>query len=241
MDFKFKTDKLLLSELTWDAITPATWITIGVIVAMILVVAIIAAKREKWTTRMTTNAAICLALSFVLSCIRLFRMPQGGSITPASMLPMMAFAYMYGVTPGALLGLAYGILQFMQGPDNFLSVTQFLLEYPLAFACLSLAGIGRMIGKNAKKGSLAELLSWVVGFVIASIGRYLCHFIAGFVFWGMYAPEGTPAVVYSATYNTFVFADMAICVVIICIPGVIKVLNMMKESSHRKSAAIEEE
>ena len=77
-------------------VSSATW---GVIVALLLVgVVVFAVSKDKkrWTARMLANGALCIALSTVLSFITLYKMPQGGSITLASMLPMFLFAYAYG-------------------------------------------------------------------------------------------------------------------------------------------------
>jgi thiamine transporter len=49
-------------------------------------------KDVRISTRMLVYASMSIALAFVLSYIRLFRMPQGGSVTPGSMLPIMLFA-----------------------------------------------------------------------------------------------------------------------------------------------------
>ena len=83
-------------------VSSATW---GVIVALLLVgIVVFAVSKDKkrWTARMLANGALCIALSTVLSFITLYKMPQGGSITLASMLPMFLFAYAYGVGPGML-------------------------------------------------------------------------------------------------------------------------------------------
>ena len=62
--------------------------------------------------------ALCsmmVALSFVLSYIKVYSMPQGGSVTPGSMLPIILFSAAFGMGPGLLSGLAYGVLQYLQG------------------------------------------------------------------------------------------------------------------------------
>ena len=96
-------------------VSSATW---GVIVALLLVgVVVFAVSKDKkrWTARMLANGALCIALSTVLSFIALYKMPQGGTITLASMLPIFLFAYAYGVGPGMLVGAAYGFVQLGEG------------------------------------------------------------------------------------------------------------------------------
>ena len=95
-------------------ISPVVWGILAALVILGVVLFFVTRNSKKWTTRMLANAALCIALAFVLSYIRLYKLPQGGSITLASMLPIFLFAYAYGVAPGMLVGAAYGILQFIQ-------------------------------------------------------------------------------------------------------------------------------
>ena len=96
--------------------TPLTlWIALAVVVALCVIFAALVKTRRKWNARMLASGALCVALSFVLSCIRLYRMPTGGSVTPGSMLPLMLFSVAYGAGPGLLAGLVYGVLQYLQG------------------------------------------------------------------------------------------------------------------------------
>ena len=123
------------------------WLMILGLVALAVILFAITKSQKKWNAQMLAYGAVSIALSFVLSYIRLFRMPQGGSITPASMLPMMLFAAAYGIGPGVTAGLVYGVLQYLQGGD-FLSVWQVLFDYLIAFAALGLAGVYRYTRKK---------------------------------------------------------------------------------------------
>ena len=117
-----------------------------IVVAVLLVGGVIAYRSLKgghktvWNTKMMAMGAVCIALSSVLSMIKIWKMPQGGSITAASMLPLMLFSYVYGMGPGCLVGALYGVLQFIIEP-YFLSVPQMLLDYPIAFGMMGLAGL----------------------------------------------------------------------------------------------------
>lgn len=199
------------------------WILVGVLIVCAAALFVIARNRQKWTTRMLANAAICMALSFLLSYIRLFKLPQGGSVTAASLLPIIAFAYSYGTAPGLVVGIAYGFLQMIQDPW-IVGPIQAILDYPLAFGCIALAGIAR---------KLPDTYGWLVGVLLASIGRFVCHVLSGVVFFAEYA-EGTglSPFVYSVSYNSFVFVDLAICAVVIAFPQVRKALKRMTEE-HR--------
>lgn len=145
--------------------TPLTaWIAIGVIITLGIILLVIGKSAKKWTAKMIAFGALAISLSFVLSCFRLYRMPQGGSVTPASMLPLMLFAAAYGVAPGLLAGLAYGVLQYLQG-GWFLNVWQFSLDYLLAFAALGLAGLAPHMEKAHFFDKLPE--NWRRGILMA--------------------------------------------------------------------------
>ena len=139
---------------------------------------------------------------------------MGGSITPASMLPIMLFAYIYGTPKGLIVGVAYGLLQMIQDPW-LVNFWQVMLDYILAFGALSLAGLFR---KNM-----------VPGIIAGGLGRFLFAFLAGIIFWGEYAPAGTPVWLYSLGYQaTYILPEMAICIVIVLIPAIRKTIEALK-------------
>ena len=178
-------------------IKPVVWISLAAIVVFGLLLFFF---RKKWTTRMLTYGAMCIALSFVFSYVRLYRMPQGGSITLASMLPLMVYAYVFGPAAGISAGAVYGILQLVQ---DFYVVhpVSLLMDYILAFAMLGLAGCFK---KNI-----------IPGVILAGIGRWFWHFLSGFIFFGSYAWEGWNPVAYSAVYNGIVIGpDLLICLIL---------------------------
>lgn len=193
---------------------PST-IVLVVLFALLGLAAFLPQLRGKWTVQMLVRASLCIALSFVLSYLRIFRMPQGGSVTVASMLPMMVFAYLYGTGPGIIAGAAYGLLQLVQ--DYWVTHPMgLILDYPLAFAMLGLVGLLR----NKK------LL--IPGIVIAIFGRFLCHFISGFVFFAEYAPEGVSPIWHSLVYNgSFLAVEAILCIVIVAIPQVRKMIDQL--------------
>ncbi len=171
-------------------------------------------QKTVWTTKMLSMGAICMALSSVLSMIRLFSLPMGGSITPASMLPMMLFAYVYGVGPGCTLGVLYGVMQFILDGGNAAAYgfVPMLLDYPVAFGLMGLAGLFRRM-KNVRIG-----LS--LGMVAGCIGRFAASFASGVIFYGAYAPEGWNPVWYSIVYNgTYMGAECIICAVLTLLVG----------------------
>ena len=196
------------------------WVLAGALVALGVVLLVIARGRVRWTARMLANAALCLALAFVLSYIKLFDLPQGGAVTAASLLPIVAFAYSYGLAPGLVVGVAYGLLQMIQDPW-IVTPVQAILDYPLAFECIALAAVAR---------KLPDSWGWLAGMALAAVGRFVCHTFTGVVFFAEYA-EGTGMTpfVYSVSYNSFVFVDMAICAVVMAFPQVRRALKRMTE------------
>lgn len=192
-------------------ISPVVWGILAALVILGVVLFFVTRNSKKWTTRMLANAALCIALAFVLSYIRLYKLPQGGSITLASMLPIFLFAYAYGVAPGMLVGAAYGILQFIQDA-YFVHPVELLLDYPLAFALLGLAGLA---------SRFSDKWGMIPGIILGTFGRFVCAFLSGVIFFGMYAPEGQSVLVYSAVYNGFyLIPEAIICIVLAMVPQI---------------------
>lgn len=164
------------------------------------------------TTRMLSEGAILVALSLVLGLIKLFELPQGGSIS-LEMLPLLLFCVRWGMGGGFLACTAFGILQvFIQGAVAY-GWQSILLDYVVAFAALGLAGLGR-----GRRGGIF----W--GSVLGALGRFVIHFISGVTLYKILAPTelfGTvfdnPAL-YSIVYNgSYVAVDLALCLVIFAI------------------------
>lgn len=163
-------------------------------------------EKPFWTAKTMAVGAMCMALSSVLSLVKLWSMPMGGSITPASMLPLLLFAYCYGVGPGMVLGALYGVMQFLLDGMAWaaLGAIPNLLDYPIAFAMLGLAGVFR--GNHGRM---------IASFTLGCFGRFMASFLSGFIFYGEYAPEGMNPVWYSLTYNgSYMLVECVICIVI---------------------------
>lgn len=176
---------------------------------LILALALIFGKKnEKSTTKSIVYASVCIALSFALSYIRLFTLPQGGSVTLASALPLMLYSYMFGVRKGVSAGLIYGLLQAIQDP-LIIHPAQFLLDYPIAFSALGLAGML----KEVKLFRSRPVINFVIGGAICGIIRYLCHVLSGIFAFSSYAPIKYGAVTWGFLYNTFALVDLAIVLV----------------------------
>ena len=157
-------------------------------------------RREKMETSVLINSALLLALAVVLEQLRIFHMPQGGSVTAGAMVPLLLIACRFGVGTGVLAGFAYGMINMLQNPF-VLHPVQVLFDYPLPFMAMGLAGISR------------QHIYWGTG--LAFLARFVCHFISGVVFFGSYAPEGMSPVWYSLVFNiTYLVPEMLICCLI---------------------------
>ena len=206
--------------------------------AVIAVSAVVDRKNKfVFDSKSIAYAAICIAMSFALSYLRIVRMPQGGSITPASLLPWMLYAFMFGAKKGIFAGFIYGLLQALQSPDGVIHPAQFVLDFPLAFACMGLAGLFA----NLKALNKLPQVQFLLGGIIAGLGRFIMHFISGTFAFGAYAPEGQPAWLYSLGYQAgYVLPDVAIAVVAgalaLCSPAIVR---LIKSKTAAKPQAVE--
>lgn len=169
--------------------------------------------------RRITICALCIALATILSMIRLYRFPFGGSVTLLSMLVITLPAWIYGARTGTLSGLLYGMLQFILGP-TVVSIPQLLLDYVLAFSVMGVAGV-----VNNRKNSLIK------GYTLAVIARWIIATLAGlaWVAAGSTAWEGWSPLPYSMVYNAaYIFTEAAITLIIIAMPPMRKALEHIK-------------
>ena len=189
------------------------WITIFTLVVLAAIVIGMSVSRKTWNAKSLAFAALSIALSFILSYIKIFRMPNSGSVTLASMLPLMLFAASYGVGPGLLAGAAYGLLQYLQG-GYFVHPIQFLLDYPIAFALIGLAGLYKYMPKAWSQWSIYAAM------VLGALGRCISATLAGIFYW-----ETAPwaSLVYNGAY---LVPDTLICIALAIFVGK-RVIKMM--------------
>ncbi|MBM7582600.1 thiamine transporter [Caldicoprobacter guelmensis] len=161
---------------------------------------------QRSNTRMLVEAGVMIALAQVLSYVVLFEMPQGGSVTAGSMIPIFIFALRWGTPRGLLAGMVYGILQFILGKKYSFHIVSILFDYVIAFGCLGLAGVLRHKG----------MVGVMAGVFMGVLGRFICHVISGVVVFASYAPEGQSPWVYSIIYNgSYLLPELIISMVIV--------------------------
>ena len=156
-------------------------------------------------TRVLAEAALAVALAFVLGLITVFRMPFGGSIS-LDMVPLILLALRQGPWVGIVAGAAYGLLDLAIEPVA-LHPVQVIFDYPLAFGVLGLAGLFQPTVRGA-----------ILGTIVAVLARFLCHFVSGVVFFASYAPEGWNPYLYSAAYNAaYLVPSLAVALVAVVV------------------------
>ena len=161
-------------------------------------------------TKLLAEMAVAIALGTVLSLVKFSIWPEGGSVTAGSMIPLFWFSQRRGAKLGITAGVAYGMVQFFVEPF-FVHPAQLLLDYPIAFGALGLAGLLR-------EHELA-------GVTLGVGGRFLAHFVSGVIFFATYAPEvylgisiGANAYTYSALYNgSYLIPELVISLVLMMV------------------------
>ena len=201
---------------------PTTIGNIVLIVVMILVLGaamVFAGKHtKKLTVKQLAYCAMSIALGTVLSNIKVFSFPTGGSITLLSMLVICLPGFLFGPGAGIMTGVAYGILQLLIDP-YVLYPSQLIVDYLLAFGALGFSGFFSKSENGLLKGYIAGVL-----------GRYLFVVLSGWIFFGIYAWDGWGALPYSLVYNAiYIFAEAAITIIILCIPAVRKMFIHLKK------------
>lgn len=180
-------------------------------------------EKKHMTTKQVVFCAMSMALAFVTSYMKIFTLPWGGSVTLCSMLFIVLVANWYGVKTGVLVGLTYGILQFVQEPF-VLSFFQVCCDYILAFAALGVAGFFAKSSHGLLKGYLAAVLA-----------RGVFHSLGGYLYWMEYMPDNFPKAltsIYPIAYNySYLLAEGALTIILISIPAVSKALHQVKKAS----------
>jgi thiamine transporter len=157
-------------------------------------------KRTRTLT--LVECALLIAMAVVLSLIKIYEFPQGGSVTLASMAPLVLASYRHGLKWGLGAAFVYSLIQMILPPGfypppakTFFAFTAvIMLDYVLAFTVL---GAAALFGKPFKN----RALSGAFGAAVVTFLRLVCHFYSGILVWASYAPAGTPVWLYSITYN----------------------------------------
>lgn len=132
---------------------------------------------KRFSISVQVETAIAVALAIVLSYIKFFQMPQGGSVS-LQMVPIVLLAVRRGPKVGLLGGLLFGVLKSMLNPSFYVDPVQHILDYPVAFTVIGLVGLWVKYGKTRKDliGNAAAVC-FVFGL------RFLVHVLSGKIFF----------------------------------------------------------
>jgi thiamine transporter len=161
-------------------------------------------KIVKSETKILAEGTILVALSVILKDVLppIYHLPQGGSVSAAGMVPLLWFSLRRGLRSGLEASTVYGLVHMALPGSYIVDPVQALLDYPIAFAALGLAGMFRKYP--------------LLGVGVGIFGRFLAHFASGVWFFSAYAPAGTHPMIYSAIYNGgYLIIELVISVIII--------------------------
>ncbi len=151
--------------------------------------------------KILAEMVMMIALATILYFTRIYTFPQGGSVTLGSMIPLMLLSLRRGAKIGISAGVIYGLIILYLEPFVY-NPFQVLLDYPLAFGALGLTGLFRRLP--------------IIGVAIAMLGRFVCHFLSGVIFFASFAPPEMSPIVYSALYNgSYLGVEFVISAIII--------------------------
>jgi thiamine transporter len=161
-----------------------------------------------WGVQALAEIGVAIALAAVLGQVRIFVMPQGGSVS-LELLPIIFIAVRRGVVPGLVTGLLYGLLQLGLPGAFVYHPVQALLDYPLAFMSLAVAGFVDVWGWR----------SLTLAVALALAARLACHFLSGLIFFAAYAPAWEAAWLYALTYNLLYLVPEGVLTVLLLWPA----------------------
>ena len=166
-------------------------------------------QKSKITLRALTEGAIFIALAQVISYLKLFELPQGGSIT-LSMLPIFIYCARWGFGPGMLASFVYSVLQLLLDGAYAWGWQSMLGDYILAFTVLGFVGLFHK-----------QYYGFFLGTVVGSVARFLVHYVVGATVWAEYMPETFFGMTmhspwfYSLIYNgSYMILDMILCLLV---------------------------
>ena len=146
-----------------------------------------------------------VALAQVLSMLKLWELPQGGSVT-LGMLPIFLYCARWGFGPGMLAATAHAILQTLLEGGIAIGWQSIIGDFLVAYMVLGLAGLFK--GK------------FVPATLVSCAARFLVHYVVGATIWAEYMPEAffgmtmTTPWIYSALYNgAYMLPDMVMVLI----------------------------
>jgi Predicted membrane protein len=166
-------------------------------------------NKSRLTLRALTEGAIFIALAVVVGKLKLFELPQGGSINLA-MLPIFIYCARWGLKSGMLVSFVYSLLKLSFDGAYAWGWQSIVGDYIVAFTVLGLAGLFH-----------AQKYGFFTGSVVGALSRFLVHYVVGATVWAEYMPETFFGMTmhspwfYSLLYNgSFILIDLALCLLL---------------------------
>ena len=158
------------------------WCSVAATIILLVLIGFVGLARKaagvrKYDTKRIAFAGVCVASSFVLALIKFKPIEYGGSITLASFVPILIYAYVYGAADGFIVGLIHGLLNFIESP-YILNAATFIFDYLLAFMSVGIMGF---FGKMRRKDN--AVLPIVLGCICVFSARFVAHLVSGMVFF----------------------------------------------------------
>ena len=168
--------------------------------------------------KVLATCALLLAVALIATEMRLFRMPQGGSVTLFRMLWLAIPGYFFGLRAGFMTGTAYGLVRLITA-TYVIHPAQFALDYFLAFAVFGVSGFF-----SGKKFGL------MIGVTLGAVLRIAISTISGVLFFVQYAPEGTRNLwIWSLGVNApAMLAELAMILVLLLFPSALGAIESMR-------------
>ena len=193
-------------------------ILIFLLAIVIFLIYIFEVRKVKFNIRLIFLISIFASISYILSMFKFISMPQGGSITLFSMLPVMLMSFLYGRGAGLTLGLLFGFLKILDGVV-FVNPMQFILDYMIANMCL---GFSNIFGMKTK-------INIFFGCLFGGFLSLIFNIISGVLFFGEFAHEGMNVWIYSTVYNfSSIGIEVLITSVFMCFFPIQKFLDKKK-------------
>jgi len=161
----------------------------------------------RWGVPALAEVAVCIALAAALGLLKVFTMPQGGSVS-LEMLPLLFLAVRRGLGPALAAGVLYGLVQLVLPGAFIYHPAQAALDYPLAYMALAAAALVPVRGWR----SLALAVTVGCG------ARFVFHFLSGLIFFSSYAPHWEAPWLYSITYNLLYLVPEALITALVLWP-----------------------
>lgn len=228
---------LEVSKKTTDIVT---WVSIGAIALLVIILAATCIRGKKFSSSEIAYAGVCLAASFALSFIKFSPVQFGGSITLASFVPLLVYAYKFGPVKGTLAGVILGLFNFISVPYMLTPLT-FILDYILAFASIGLMGFAPKLGKLSVTARVS------IGTVLVFTARFIFHLVSGFIYFAEGAiwvtlPDAVLAnmFLYSFVYQcVYLPADCILCVVVLIVLAKTHTLDKLLKLMQKKQKPAE--